>query len=209
MIRIITMEREYGAGGSAIAQKLAERLNWKLWDTALTAEIARIARCDQGSVASLGGGVGGGVVGGRESRSLFLLRLQKGVHARQLRTEPAGERPGTSGRGQHGGLHAARDRRRGGRGQLRDCGPRRAVRAARPPGRLSRVRVCACRREDPARARTWQNRSGSCRSGGGDRSGTRHVREEVLRKGLAQPALVSSDDQLGGGGRCGRADDSG
>ena len=53
MIRIITMEREYGAGGSAIAQKLAEHLKWKLWDTALTAEIARMARCDQSSVARL------------------------------------------------------------------------------------------------------------------------------------------------------------
>jgi cytidylate kinase len=53
MLRIVTMEREYGAGGSAIAQKLAERLQWKLWDTALTAEIARLARCDQGSVARL------------------------------------------------------------------------------------------------------------------------------------------------------------
>lgn len=53
MIRIITMEREYGAGGSAIAQKLAERLNWKLWDQALTAEIARIARCDRASVERL------------------------------------------------------------------------------------------------------------------------------------------------------------
>jgi shikimate kinase len=53
MIRIVTMEREYGAGGSAIAQKLAERLNWKLWDQALTAEIARMARCDQHSVAQM------------------------------------------------------------------------------------------------------------------------------------------------------------
>ncbi|HXM40421.1 MAG TPA: cytidylate kinase-like family protein [Bryobacteraceae bacterium] len=53
MIRIVTMEREYGAGGSAIAQKLAEQLGWKVWDQALTAEIARLARCDQGSVARL------------------------------------------------------------------------------------------------------------------------------------------------------------
>jgi cytidylate kinase len=53
MIRIVTMEREYGAGGSAIAQKLAGRLNWKLWDQALTAEIARMARCDQHSVAQM------------------------------------------------------------------------------------------------------------------------------------------------------------
>lgn len=53
MIRIIAMEREYGAGGSAIAQKLAERLNWKLWDQSLTAEIARLAKCDHHSVARL------------------------------------------------------------------------------------------------------------------------------------------------------------
>ncbi|MGA3043707.1 MAG: cytidylate kinase-like family protein [Bryobacteraceae bacterium] len=53
MIRIITMEREYGAGGSGIAQKLAQHLHWKLWDTELTSEIARIARCDRGSVARL------------------------------------------------------------------------------------------------------------------------------------------------------------
>ncbi|MGO4879846.1 MAG: AAA family ATPase [Bryobacteraceae bacterium] len=53
MIRIVTMEREYGAGGSAIARKLAAHLNWKVWDQALTAEIARMARCDQNSVARL------------------------------------------------------------------------------------------------------------------------------------------------------------
>ena len=53
MIRIVTVEREYGAGGSAIAQKLAGRLNWKLWDQTLTAKIARMARCDRGSVARM------------------------------------------------------------------------------------------------------------------------------------------------------------
>ncbi len=53
MIRIITIEREYGAGGSAIARKLAERLNWKLLDQELTAEIARMARCDRTHVERL------------------------------------------------------------------------------------------------------------------------------------------------------------
>ncbi|HVN03702.1 MAG TPA: cytidylate kinase-like family protein [Bryobacteraceae bacterium] len=53
MFRIVTIEREYGAGGSAIAQKLAERLNWKLYDQSLTAEIARLAQCDQQHVAQL------------------------------------------------------------------------------------------------------------------------------------------------------------
>jgi cytidylate kinase len=47
VIRTITVEREYGAGGGAIAQKLADRLGWKLWDQALTCEIARVARVDQ------------------------------------------------------------------------------------------------------------------------------------------------------------------
>lgn len=46
MIRIITVEREYGAGGGAIAKKLVQRLGWKLWDQALTREIARVANVD-------------------------------------------------------------------------------------------------------------------------------------------------------------------
>jgi cytidylate kinase len=45
MIRIITIEREYGSGGAAIAQKVASRLDWKLWDQLLTDEIARRMDC--------------------------------------------------------------------------------------------------------------------------------------------------------------------
>ena len=51
MIRIITVEREYGSGGAAIAEKLANQLGWKLWDQSLTAEIARLANVDPASVA--------------------------------------------------------------------------------------------------------------------------------------------------------------
>jgi cytidylate kinase len=50
MIRTITIEREYGAGGAAIAEQLAGRLGWKLWDQTLTAEIARLAKVDQACV---------------------------------------------------------------------------------------------------------------------------------------------------------------
>jgi len=50
VIRTITIEREFGAGGTAIAEKLAERLGWKLWDQNLTAEIARLAQVDRASV---------------------------------------------------------------------------------------------------------------------------------------------------------------
>jgi Cytidylate kinase-like family len=42
MIRAITIEREYGCGGSEIAAELAQLLGWKLWDSALTEEIARL-----------------------------------------------------------------------------------------------------------------------------------------------------------------------
>jgi hypothetical protein len=45
-IRVVTLEREYGSGGNVIAEKLAARLGWKLWDQLLTEEIARRLNCD-------------------------------------------------------------------------------------------------------------------------------------------------------------------
>lgn len=45
-VRVITLEREYGSGGGLIAEKLAARLGWKLWDQRLTEEIARRMDCD-------------------------------------------------------------------------------------------------------------------------------------------------------------------
>jgi cytidylate kinase len=41
----LTIEREYGSGAAEIAQKLADRLGWKLWDQLLTDEIARHMEC--------------------------------------------------------------------------------------------------------------------------------------------------------------------
>jgi cytidylate kinase len=49
MIRILTIEREYGSGGE-IAQRVAQELGWKLWDELLTEEIARLANCPKGVV---------------------------------------------------------------------------------------------------------------------------------------------------------------
>ena|SRR5271165_286730 len=45
-VRVITIDREYGSGGADIAKALADRLGWKLWDQALTNEIARFMECD-------------------------------------------------------------------------------------------------------------------------------------------------------------------
>jgi cytidylate kinase len=50
MVKIVTVEREYGCGGGEIAQLLASRLGWKLWDQLLTEEIARLAHCPKAVV---------------------------------------------------------------------------------------------------------------------------------------------------------------
>ena len=50
MFRVITIEREYGCGGGAIAAQLADHLGWSLWDKRLTEEIARLANVDASAV---------------------------------------------------------------------------------------------------------------------------------------------------------------
>src|SRR5437879_12352638 len=50
MVKIVTVEREYGCGGGEIAQSLATQLGWKLWDQLLTEEIARLANCPKAVV---------------------------------------------------------------------------------------------------------------------------------------------------------------
>jgi cytidylate kinase len=50
MVKIVTVEREYGSGGGDIAHLLASRLGWKLWDQVLTEEIARLAHCPKAVV---------------------------------------------------------------------------------------------------------------------------------------------------------------
>jgi cytidylate kinase len=52
VIKIITIEREYGCGGAAIARKTADRLGWKLWDELLTREIAHLSNCEEAEVSS-------------------------------------------------------------------------------------------------------------------------------------------------------------
>ena len=42
-ISVVTIEREYGSGGAAIAEILAKRLGWALWDRNLTSEILKMS----------------------------------------------------------------------------------------------------------------------------------------------------------------------
>jgi cytidylate kinase len=50
MFHLVSIEREYGCGGGAIAAELAHQLGWKLWDQLLTEEIARLANVDCSAV---------------------------------------------------------------------------------------------------------------------------------------------------------------
>jgi cytidylate kinase len=51
MFKIITVEREYGAGGSLVAAELARRKGWQLLDQQLTCEIAKLAGVQERAVA--------------------------------------------------------------------------------------------------------------------------------------------------------------
>jgi len=44
MKQILVLDSEFGAGARTIGEKLARRLNWKLFDQALSEEIARLAK---------------------------------------------------------------------------------------------------------------------------------------------------------------------
>jgi cytidylate kinase len=46
MYRVLTVAREFGSGGGHVATMVAERLHWRLLDSALISEIARAAKVD-------------------------------------------------------------------------------------------------------------------------------------------------------------------
>lgn len=52
MVRIITVEREYGSQGAEFAHRLAEQLGWRLVDQCLVEEIARKAHVTAATVAN-------------------------------------------------------------------------------------------------------------------------------------------------------------
>ena len=52
MVRIITVEREYGSRGAEFAHKLARHLGWRLIDSCLVEEIARKVGIDAATVAN-------------------------------------------------------------------------------------------------------------------------------------------------------------
>jgi cytidylate kinase len=51
MKKVLTLSRELGSGGIAIAQHLAEQLHWKLIDKEVITEIAKLAQCPESEIA--------------------------------------------------------------------------------------------------------------------------------------------------------------
>jgi hypothetical protein len=106
MIRIITVDREYGAGGNAIATALANRRGWTLWDQRLTDEIAsrmgsdrraveaREERCDSTYYRLLKAFMKGSFEGSLNAPRLGLLdtdHVQEVVRAIQTEIADAGD----------------------------------------------------------------------------------------------------------------------
>ncbi len=49
-LKVLTISREYGSGGGAVARRVADKLGWRLLDQALIDAIARIAQVDLDTV---------------------------------------------------------------------------------------------------------------------------------------------------------------
>ena len=149
-VRIITVEREYGSGGALIARQLADRLGWKHWDEALTAEIARIAKVDPRAARLCD-----------ERVDPLVYRLFKvfarGSYERALSIEES-KYLDTDWMVDD---VAHRDRGRRLTRQLRDRRPRLALYFARSARRLPRFHLCASREKNPPGEIDRQDRDGS------------------------------------------------
>ena len=145
--RVVTVSREYGSGGAAIAAKLAALVGFQLLDRALIERMANAARVDPGTAEKLD-----------EHVDPWLARLGRALWYGGIDAVADGGSRGRRGRGAHGGPRRPRHRGGGGHRRLRDRRPRRAVRAARAARHLPRVRL----RVDP-RPRRAPARGGSAR----------------------------------------------
>ena len=153
-MRIITVEREYGSGGARIAEKIARRLGWKLWDTELTQEIARRAHVKPEAAARHD-----------ERIDPLLYRLFKvfarGSHERALPI--AGELSFDTDRMVDLLRRVVEEVAATGNSVI--VGRGLALYSAESPGCVSRVRVRAARGKNPPRPRARQKRGGSPRTG--------------------------------------------
>ena len=186
MYRIITVEREYGSGGGEIACELAKRLGWKVWDHALTQEIAKVANVECSTVERCEERVDG-------TFQRLVKVFWRGSHERSIPLP--GAEPFDTDRFVAVGEQVMEKSRRG--RQLRDRGPRRAIFSASARRRLPRFSLCAPRGEAQPVAESRQERERSRRVIGHDRPRSNHLCEALFRRRLAYALPLSHDDQYG------------
>ena len=185
MIRVITVEREFGAGGTIIAEKLAERLGWKLWDQALTAEIARLAQVDPASVERLD----------ERCDSLFYRLMKVFIRGSYERSLPVTGLAHFDADSMVAFMHRVIDGAAAegncvivGRGApyfLRDREDAFHVFVYAPwEEKIRRVRMSGKSEEDAVDLARH------------NRPGTRDIRPKILRQGMAEPAPLSPNDQF-------------
>jgi cytidylate kinase len=80
-IRIITISREFGAGGRFVGERLARALGWKLWDKELAHEVARVAGVPEQELAAVDERAGRSTLWdrlrGRPSHRAYLAALKE------------------------------------------------------------------------------------------------------------------------------------
>ena len=190
VIKIITIEREYGCGGGEIAQKIAERLGWKLWDQLLTYEIARLSNCEQSEVECREERVDPlyyrlfkSIMRGSFEGSLNVHRLKLlDADSIQRITEQVVQKAASTGNCVivgRGSQHFLRDR-----------------------DDTLRVFLYAPREEKVRRLKAGGiTEQGSRRVGGYRRRGARRLHRKIFPYGMAEPSLVPRHAQHGRGGR--------
>ena len=126
--RVLTVNREFGSGGGRIAQTIAEWLGWKLLDRDIIDAIAYAAHVDSNVVRHYDEHVDSWLrrINQQAMRS---AALAAGLELGENSVFDAQEMVKISQKIIEEALH---------RGQLRDCGPRLAMRAAVQARRISR-----------------------------------------------------------------------
>ena len=152
--RIVTLEREYGCGAAGIAEKLATRLGWTLWDQRLTQEIARLAHSEKSAVEKR-----------EERRDPLYYRLFKSFALGSYEGSP-GVPVETLDADSIVRISEGVGRTSGGRGQLRHRGERLTTLPASSQRHTALFSLCLSRRKTTTPYCPGQNRSRGGSAGG-------------------------------------------
>ena len=181
MIKVLTIEREYGSGAAEIAQKLADRLGWKLWDQLLTDEIARHLECDSRHVEQQ-----------EERKDPLYYRLFKAFLRGSFEGSQNAPADENGGRRRHSPGHRATGESGGREGNAVIVGRGSAYYLTRSPRRLPCFHLCAVRRKGAPVATGGKERGGSDSTGRDGRPGPRGLHQADTSESIGLPGISST-----------------